>query len=58
MAVIKTAEQLAHLQALGCTQGQGYLFAKPMSAEAVSAKIQDGLDSLLNRDSIQIDRAA
>jgi EAL domain-containing protein (putative c-di-GMP-specific phosphodiesterase class I) len=27
---IETPEQLSHLRALGCTYGQGYLFAKPM----------------------------
>ena len=33
---IETSEQLGQLQALGCDQGQGYLFAKPLEAVAVS----------------------
>ncbi len=33
---IETAEQLAHLKALGCEYGQGYLFAKPLSASAAT----------------------
>jgi EAL domain-containing protein (putative c-di-GMP-specific phosphodiesterase class I) len=32
---IETGEQLAVLRAAGCTFGQGYLFARPMPAEAV-----------------------
>jgi sensor c-di-GMP phosphodiesterase-like protein len=31
---IETVEQLEMLRALGCECGQGYLFAKPMEAEA------------------------
>ena len=34
---IETVEQLTQLQSLGCDQGQGYYFAKPMTAEAVTA---------------------
>jgi diguanylate cyclase (GGDEF)-like protein/PAS domain S-box-containing protein len=34
---IETAEQLNRLQALGCDQGQGYYFAKPLSVEEISA---------------------
>jgi len=32
---IETEEQLVLLQALGCAFGQGYLLARPMSADAV-----------------------
>jgi len=32
---IETASQLSTLNALGCTYGQGYYFAKPMPAEAM-----------------------
>jgi diguanylate cyclase (GGDEF)-like protein len=32
---IETAEQLTVLRALGCDLGQGYLFARPASAEAI-----------------------
>lgn len=30
---IETGTQLARLQALGCQQGQGYLFSRPVSPE-------------------------
>jgi diguanylate cyclase (GGDEF)-like protein/PAS domain S-box-containing protein len=33
---VETAEQSAQLQALGCDRGQGYLFARPLTAEAVT----------------------
>ena len=32
---VELVEQLAELRALGCDGGQGYLFAKPMDADAV-----------------------
>ena len=32
---IETAEQLAQLRALRCACGQGYLFSKPLEAEAI-----------------------
>ena len=38
---IETAEQLAHLKALGCEYGQGYLFAKPLSAVAATTFITE-----------------
>ncbi|HRD78139.1 MAG TPA: EAL domain-containing protein [Hyphomicrobiaceae bacterium] len=34
---IETAEQLAELTALGCTEGQGYLLARPMPASQLHA---------------------
>ena len=34
---IETEAQLEHLKALGCDYGQGYLFAKPLAASAVTA---------------------
>jgi len=34
---IETPEQLAHLQALGCDSGQGYLYARPLTAAAAHA---------------------
>ena len=34
---VEDAEQRTQLIALGCGYGQGYLFAKPASAEAISA---------------------
>ena len=33
---IETAEQVERLKSLGCRLGQGYYFAKPMNAEAIS----------------------
>jgi diguanylate cyclase (GGDEF)-like protein len=33
---IETAEQLGQLRELGCQQGQGYLFAHPLTGEAVA----------------------
>ena len=33
---IETAEQLAHLQTLGCDRGQGYLFARPVPADELT----------------------
>jgi diguanylate cyclase (GGDEF)-like protein/PAS domain S-box-containing protein len=34
---IETSEQLAHLKAIQCHQGQGYLFSRPVDSEAVEA---------------------
>ncbi|GIX45917.1 MAG: two-component system response regulator [Candidatus Tectimicrobiota bacterium] len=34
---IETAEQLAYLKSLGCEYGQGYYFARPLTAEAATA---------------------
>ncbi|MBW4496320.1 MAG: EAL domain-containing protein [Oscillatoria princeps RMCB-10] len=36
---VETAEQLAQLRDLGCEYGQGYLFSKPVDAEAAEALI-------------------
>jgi diguanylate cyclase (GGDEF)-like protein len=36
-------DQRAQLIALGCASGQGYLFSKPMPAEAVSALLTEGV---------------
>ena len=36
---IETAQQLARLQQLGCEQGQGYFFARPLDREAATAAI-------------------
>jgi EAL domain-containing protein (putative c-di-GMP-specific phosphodiesterase class I) len=32
---VETEGQLARLQALGCTQGQGYLFCRPLPLDAL-----------------------
>jgi predicted signal transduction protein with EAL and GGDEF domain len=37
---IETAEQLAHLQSLGCTVGQGYFFARPLPGEEMAAHLK------------------
>jgi diguanylate cyclase (GGDEF)-like protein len=39
---IETAEQLAFLRREGCGAGQGYLFAKPMTADALAAYLTPG----------------
>jgi EAL domain-containing protein (putative c-di-GMP-specific phosphodiesterase class I) len=36
---IEDDQQRAHLRALGCTMGQGYHFARPLPAEAVTAAL-------------------
>ncbi|MGE3909812.1 MAG: putative bifunctional diguanylate cyclase/phosphodiesterase [Chloroflexota bacterium] len=33
---VETQEQAAHLRELGCDRGQGYLFAQPLTAEAMT----------------------
>ncbi|QYG94655.1 EAL domain-containing protein [Iamia sp. SCSIO 61187] len=38
---IETSAQLAALRELGCTRGQGYYFAKPMSAEELIRLVRD-----------------
>ncbi|MGE8064633.1 putative bifunctional diguanylate cyclase/phosphodiesterase [Pseudomonas sp. NPDC089569] len=42
---IETREQLAFLQAEGCTEGQGYWFARPMPLEALITWLVDGAGS-------------
>ncbi|HEY3058407.1 MAG TPA: EAL domain-containing protein [Chloroflexota bacterium] len=37
---IETPAQAAHLRALGCDRGQGFLFARPQPAEAIGALLQ------------------
>jgi EAL domain-containing protein (putative c-di-GMP-specific phosphodiesterase class I) len=37
---IETADQRAALEALDCTSGQGYLFSRPVDAEAIRAYIE------------------
>ncbi|MCP4658408.1 MAG: EAL domain-containing protein, partial [bacterium] len=39
---VETVEQLAQLRALGCEYAQGYLFAKPLSPEAVDEQLASG----------------
>jgi diguanylate cyclase (GGDEF)-like protein/PAS domain S-box-containing protein len=43
---IETNEQLAQLNDLRCGFGQGYLFAKPMPAEAAAAFIDENVEKL------------
>ena len=38
---IETQDQWRHLQALGCERGQGYLFARPQTPEALAAILSD-----------------
>jgi EAL domain-containing protein (putative c-di-GMP-specific phosphodiesterase class I) len=44
---IEGSDQSLHLQALGCGFGQGYLFAKPLSAEAAGALVRGGVPKML-----------
>ena len=39
---IETAAQQHHLQQLGCHRGQGYLFARPVPADAFDALLENG----------------
>ncbi|MGH7316059.1 MAG: EAL domain-containing protein, partial [Candidatus Rokuibacteriota bacterium] len=39
---VETREQLVQLRAVGCDQGQGYFFARPVSAD----RVPDLLESL------------
>ena len=39
---VETREQARHLQALGCTLAQGFLFARPLTPEAVIEHIRHG----------------
>jgi diguanylate cyclase (GGDEF)-like protein/PAS domain S-box-containing protein len=43
---IETEEERARLQALGCAEGQGGYFAKPLDAEAAEAVLADGRGAL------------
>ena len=40
---IETDEQLRMLRRLGCELGQGYLFGRPDSAEAIEAALLEGV---------------
>jgi EAL domain-containing protein (putative c-di-GMP-specific phosphodiesterase class I) len=40
---IEQAEQAAHLAALGCQDGQGYLFARPLVASAMTELLAKSL---------------
>jgi diguanylate cyclase (GGDEF)-like protein len=44
---IETEVQLVHLRALGCTRGQGYYIAQPLSADGVATLLGRGLTLLL-----------
>ena len=38
---VETAEQFAQLKSLKCTQGQGYLFSRPVDAKAATGYVHD-----------------
>ena len=40
---VETAEQLAHLRQLGCEQGQGFLWSKPLPPAQAEVLVRDGL---------------
>jgi EAL domain-containing protein (putative c-di-GMP-specific phosphodiesterase class I) len=48
---IETMSQLQALRALGCPFGQGYLFARPLSADDLTAFLGRGIDVPLPRAS-------
>jgi EAL domain-containing protein (putative c-di-GMP-specific phosphodiesterase class I) len=39
---VETAEQYEQLLTLGCDRGQGYYFARPMTAHAVAELLRTG----------------
>jgi diguanylate cyclase (GGDEF)-like protein/PAS domain S-box-containing protein len=40
---IEETDQLSELRAVGCSSGQGYLFARPMPSDAMEASLREGL---------------
>lgn len=44
---VETPEQVAHLQALGCDTGQGYLFSRPVSALVLDEQLKAGRQVLV-----------
>ncbi len=38
---LENAEQVRLLQAMGCDRGQGFVFARPMPAEAITQLFED-----------------
>ncbi|MDQ1551426.1 MAG: hypothetical protein QOD50_848, partial [Actinomycetota bacterium] len=38
---VETANDAEMLRAIGCTTGQGYLFSKPLAADAMTAWLED-----------------
>jgi diguanylate cyclase (GGDEF)-like protein len=55
---IETAAQEGELRALGCEQGQGYLFARPVSAVEVDILLADGAPLLADSAPHQPERRA
>jgi diguanylate cyclase (GGDEF)-like protein len=39
---VETEAQMNHLKTLGCEYGQGYLFSKPLNAEAIGSMLEKG----------------
>lgn len=52
---IENADQKAQIQELGCTYGQGYHFARPMSAGAVEEKLNAARQSAKSRRHAPLD---
>jgi EAL domain-containing protein (putative c-di-GMP-specific phosphodiesterase class I) len=48
---VETLEQLAFLQAEGCTSAQGFLFSPPVSARSLEALLREGNGSRMNPQS-------
>ncbi|GBD16908.1 Phytochrome-like protein cph2 [bacterium HR26] len=51
---IETEVQLVHLRALGCTRGQGYYIARPLSADGVATLLGRGLTLLLPSQNLPV----
>jgi diguanylate cyclase (GGDEF)-like protein/PAS domain S-box-containing protein len=42
---VETGEQLAFLKALGCDEGQGYLFSRPIAAQLIAKLLETGVSA-------------
>jgi EAL domain-containing protein (putative c-di-GMP-specific phosphodiesterase class I) len=42
---VETEAQLAHLRALGCAYGQGYLFSRPVESAQAAALLSEGIEA-------------
>ncbi|MHB1098489.1 MAG: putative bifunctional diguanylate cyclase/phosphodiesterase [Burkholderiales bacterium] len=44
---VETREQLAFLQALGCSEGQGFYFSRPVPAQEVAELLRTGIEGVI-----------
>lgn len=52
---VENRQQMELLQRIGCREMQGYLFSRPVSADAATALLKGGID-LFNREGVQCNR--